>query len=208
MKHWTEQEVEFLKKYYPLSGKQYCAKKLKRTESSVKTKAQKLGIKYKNYKTNNEQKPLIYEKEAAVFKFKPLEPYKNATTKIWHRHIPCGFELLANPNDILQERATCPRCRDIVNKTTFTYFIYFEELDLYKVGISCNPITRFNTFGYKPTLLAFNKYTTRGEARAKELLFLRKVNVYMKNTGKLKTGNTETFTLPNTFLRDQLKNSC
>ena len=208
MKNWSKEEIEILEECYPIAGKKYCSKKLNRSESSVKSKAQKLGIKFHNFKTENELKVLRYEKEAAVFKFKPLEEYKTATTKIWHKHVECGFELLADPNSIIQERTLCPRCRDNENKITFTYFIYFKELDLYKVGISFNPINRLKNFGVKPSLLAFKKYETRGKAREAELLFLRKVSNYMKNTGKLTSGNTETFTLPNKNLVDQLKKSC
>lgn len=40
---WTEQEVEYLEKFYEKKGVSYIAKKLDRTVYSVKRKAQKLG---------------------------------------------------------------------------------------------------------------------------------------------------------------------
>ena len=42
-KKWTEQEISYIDKFYEKRGVPYLAKKLKRTEASVKHKAQSLG---------------------------------------------------------------------------------------------------------------------------------------------------------------------
>ena len=40
---WTNEEVEYLEKFYNRRGVGYIAKKLNRTENSIKRKAQRLG---------------------------------------------------------------------------------------------------------------------------------------------------------------------
>jgi len=44
-KNWTLEEIEYLKKYYPVKGKMYCVQVLGRSESSVRYKASFLGLK-------------------------------------------------------------------------------------------------------------------------------------------------------------------
>lgn len=44
---WSDEDVEFLKKYYPTKGRKYCSAQLNRNESSVQKKINALGLKKK-----------------------------------------------------------------------------------------------------------------------------------------------------------------
>lgn len=48
---WTEEDIQFLKKYYPTKGRKYCSTHLNRNESSVQKKINALGLKKKKKKT-------------------------------------------------------------------------------------------------------------------------------------------------------------
>lgn len=48
MKKYTVKEIDFLKKNYPLYGSKYCANILKRKESAIYAKANKIGLKRTN----------------------------------------------------------------------------------------------------------------------------------------------------------------
>lgn len=61
-KIWLQEEYEFLKKYYPMYGSEYCAEKLERNKKAIISKANKLkikftGVRYKYSKENIE--PII-----------------------------------------------------------------------------------------------------------------------------------------------------
>lgn len=45
-KIWTEQEYDFLKKYYPLYGSEYCSDNLERNKKAIISKATKMKIKF------------------------------------------------------------------------------------------------------------------------------------------------------------------
>ena len=53
LKHWTKQEIKFLKENYPLRGKQYCCTQLNRGEGSVRWMTSMLKIRYIKDKTKN-----------------------------------------------------------------------------------------------------------------------------------------------------------
>ena len=42
---WTEEEINFLREFYPKQGRKYCGEKLNRSIESVRRKAESLGIK-------------------------------------------------------------------------------------------------------------------------------------------------------------------
>lgn len=44
--------------------------------------------------------------------FSALEAYKNAQTKILHRHNKCGTEWMVKPNSLLTESGGCPTCNE------------------------------------------------------------------------------------------------
>ena len=195
MKIWTKEDVAFLRDFYPKYGKSYCAKKLGRTESAAKTKAQKLGIKFKDYEQYKKTKE-DYLLELAALGFELIDEFKGVRTKIWHRH-RCGFEYQAMPTSIITDRARCPACssKGFLEPHTL-YFIKFEELNLYKLGITKNLSQRMKSFGYAPTVIKTWEFRNGNEARNKEQALLKgKLKDRLCNTGLLKTGNTETFKL-------------
>jgi len=51
-KEWTEKDVEFLKKNYPIYGCEFCANELKRTKTSIRGKAQHFAL---NLECRNEK---------------------------------------------------------------------------------------------------------------------------------------------------------
>lgn len=114
--------------------------------------------------------------------------YSGAHLKIKHKHSICGYEWDITPSAILRGRG-CPVCK---NKTSDkVYKIYFPELDLYKIGVAKDVHTRIQNFGYKAIILDVIKCNNSGEAKDLEKLLLSKEKLV--NTGKLKSGNTETY---------------
>jgi predicted Zn-ribbon and HTH transcriptional regulator len=194
MKSWTEAEIDVLMDNYPKHGKEYCAKILGRSTSSVKSKAQKLGIKHTAYsKYVKTQKD--HERDIKGLGYSLIDEYIDPTTKIWHKHNKCGFEFKAAPTALITDRAQCPNCAShSLSEPHYLYFIKFEELGLYKVGITKNLNTRLKQFGYSPTLLKSWYFTDGNDARNNEQRLLKGVLCQkLANTGKLRTGNTETF---------------
>jgi hypothetical protein len=47
---WTEEDISFLKKYYPTKGRKHCSNSLNRNESSVQKKINSMGLKKKKKK--------------------------------------------------------------------------------------------------------------------------------------------------------------
>lgn len=117
-----------------------------------------------------------------------LGTYSGAHIKIRHVHSICGYEWDITPSAILRGRG-CPACK---NKTSDkVYKIYFPELDLYKIGIAKDVHTRIQNLGYKAIVLDVIKCKDSGEAKNLEKLLLSKEKLV--NTGKLRSGNTETY---------------
>ena len=118
-----------------------------------------------------------------------LETYINSKTKILHRHKVCGYEWSTRPSNILQGSG-CPVCQHI--NSNFLYFIYFPELDLYKIGITSSFKRRSKQFGYIPEIISLKRYESGKEAYIEEQHILKELDPYLVNTGKLWSGNTET----------------
>lgn len=160
-----------------------------RTAVAVKTKALRLGLKGSSRKHTTEQ-----YKAALPNDIELLEEYVNDKTKILHRH-SCGHEWLARPSDIKQGKS-CPVCAnngfDQI-KTGFTYLIYFKKLDLYKIGKTGNMVKRFKHFGHKPELIFYREFKLGSDAGLLERQWLENIKHLKVNTGKLKSGNGETF---------------
>lgn len=200
-KFWSEEEVNFLKKNYPDKGQSYCSKSLNRTERAVRDKARKLGISSNNSRLAKSEslKSGEYSKTLLNTNYTSLEPYITGKTKILHKHDICGYEWKVAPDDI-KVLKRCPHCsslgRDLAGKT-YLYFIYFESLNLYKVGITNSWSKRKNEFGEQAQLLTLDEFPAREDAKLQESILLDKLSMYMYNSGLLNNGNTETFLWPN-----------
>ena len=195
MKRWTEEEINFLRKNYPLYGKIYCADKLNRTVNSIRMKAARLKLKSSLKGQHNTINNENYLKRLIDTEYEALEPYQRSQIKIKHKHKKCGYIWKVSPNN-LEKLVGCPNCskKGISLRKTFLYIIYFPILDIYKVGTTVNWKKRKYDFGYEPKLLDLKEFNSGPEARKAEKELLKNVNLY--NTGELKNGNTETFIWP------------
>ena len=192
-KTWEEEEIEFLKEFYPTEGPALCAEVLDRTCSSIKRKTNRLGLKlidaYKDRRLSHEEYVSTVGDDYEV-----LESYINNRTKILHKHKLCGYEWKAFPNNIKQNRS-CPKCFKGFNieEPSSVYLAYFPILGLHKVGVTNNWERRKHEFGYEAELILKLDYDKAYEALEKEKEWLSNLSDYMLNTGELKAGNTETF---------------
>ena len=128
-----------------------------------------------------------------------LEQYKNDSIKIRHKHLTCGNEWFISPNHILRGRG-CPKCAISgfdATKPAYFYWIKFENLNnLEKIGITNNINNRMKQFGYAPTIIKSVYFNIGQQAKDLEEYYLKLLKPYLTNTGKLKSGNTETFRFP------------
>lgn len=131
-----------------------------------------------------------YEKELSSTEYEVLEPYTTNAAKILHKHIICGHEWLVSPNSILSGKG-CPECAS--KNSNIVYILNFPELDLYKVGITNNLARRVTQFGYTCSLLFAQEYENGSQAYNIEQQILDWLVDRLVNTGKLASGNTETF---------------
>ena len=76
-KKWTQEELNILKKYYPIYGINYCFSKLNRTKRSIKQKRKNLNI-----PPNNESVKPHYYKENLDFIVKSSKSYTECLYKI------------------------------------------------------------------------------------------------------------------------------
>ena len=131
-----------------------------------------------------------------------LEEYLGTDIHIMHKNIICNHTWKARPHDILGKFTDCPECNKGFNKynPAYVYCIYFKDLDLYKVGITKSIKKRMTEFGYKPEIIFSRYFKTGLEAINLENEFLKNVNELLYNTGKLTSGNTETFKIKDTWL--------
>lgn len=194
-KPWSIEEEDFLTKYYPIKGVSYCADALMRSKSAIKGKALRLNlelIKYKAKKKTTEQYRSEIPKDYIV-----LEEYLGGKIPLLHKHLTCGYEWTVQPNNIISGRG-CPACSTKGFNPTlpgYLYFIYFEELNLYKIGITNRSKGRFKEFGYTPKIIKQVLFETGSKAREVEQAILKKYQDYKHDSGLLKSGNTETLLL-------------
>lgn len=191
MKRWVQDEIDLLKVMIKQNySHTECGEELNRSISAVQTKCYELKI-ISNY--NKKRNTKEYQKEIND-SLMVLEPYINAHTKILHKHI-CGHIWKAEPNSILKGKS-CPKCADYgfdTSKPAVTYCLYFNKLNLYKVGITGNLNRRLKEYNYNPEVVFIRKFKTGLEAKELEKLWLKNINHLKVNTNKLFTGNTETF---------------
>jgi hypothetical protein len=135
--------------------------------------------------------------------YKPIEHYINSRTKILHE---CPVEghrpWYITPHNILQGNR-CPACSKSgfdSTKPSKLYFLSFEhnEITYYKVGITNRTTQERHSADWKPLniqLLWELDFESGAEARKLEKQILEDNNMFLINTGALRSGNTETFTV-------------
>ena len=184
---WLDSELKLLNKYYPINGAKYCASIINKTIDTIQQKASRLKLKHIT-STNKLKSDVWYLNKIKDLDIISLETYIGTETKILHKHSKCGYEWLVTPHKILAGRG-CPACK--YKNAKQLYFIYFEELNLYKVGVTNNYKRRLKEFGHTPELISLKEYKTAKEAYEEEQYLLSKLPLV--NTGELNSGNTETF---------------
>jgi len=132
-----------------------------------------------------------------------LEDYKGSATPIKHRHVVCGHEWDASPNNILKGTG-CPICCGKGFNPLAAGYLYFVEFTndnevYFKVGITNNINLKdrfekdWSTFNMREV---WKKYYQIGQdARNKEKEILQTYSEFKFNTRVLKSGNTETLTV-------------
>ena len=83
-----------------------------------------------------------------------------------------------------------------LNKPGITYLVYFPKIDIYKVGVTGVGTKERNNQQVLDYQIILERYfDTCGDAFILEQKWLENIQEYKINTGKLNTGNTETFRL-------------
>jgi hypothetical protein len=204
---WSDEEVKVLIKHYSIEGLKYCVNILGKSSSSVIHKANRLKL-YTKCAGNIFKTTEKYKEELKNTEFEVLEEYKGSHKKILHKHKICGYIWAAEPSNILQGYG-CPNCANYgfqPNKPAQLYFIYFKELNLYKIGITNNFDRRKKEFGYISEIIQIKDFKLGSEAYILEQKILKELKPFLVNTGKLKSGNTETlFEPPLNSILDMLK---
>jgi hypothetical protein len=184
---WSSEEIELLQELYPKLGWS-CHLDIGRSRKAVNVQASRLKLKsslgsgrLKFIDTYAEQ---IKHKNLIV-----LEEYKGTRVSILHKHLDCGTEWSTRPDYILNANSSCPKCYH--NYSDHVYLIYFEEFDLYKIGITNNINKRLKRYNKTPTLIYSINLSNYDRARDLEKQLLSMVNLV--NTNLLNDGNTETF---------------
>jgi len=197
---WTESDTAFLRTYYPEKGAEYCSTKLDRTNRAVRDKARKLGL--TSNKSRLAASSLLkageYVESLRSTDYEALEPYATSKTPILHMHKTCGYKWETTPDNI-KVISGCPNCSSYANiqdKPTYLYLVYFESLDLYKIGVTLNWNKRKYEFGEKPTLLSLLEFSSGTLAYASEKVLKYKLQKHFVDFGILNSGNTETFIWP------------
>ncbi len=134
---WTESDITFLREHYYENGSAFCAEKLGRTNSSIYSKAQKLGIKskHKKLKTTTQYVSELLERELKV-----LGNYINDYTPISHECSVCGNIWDNSPSHILQGQG-CPSCKGGVAKSHEKYVEQLNRQDIEVLDNYVNAIT-------------------------------------------------------------------
>ena len=188
-KTWTEKDLTNLIEYAKLGyTSTIIATKLGRTTKSILNMASLKNIKLlgNNPKDNNLFKKQVKDKVIV------LEKYINSTTHIKCQCIKCMCIRKPKPNDLIQGTG-CPICAINPAIPKYTYLLYFNTLDLYKIGITNNIPNRRSQLGIKSEVI-FSRYFDNGQDAYKlEQKWLENIKLLKVNTSKLRSGNTETF---------------
>ena len=189
---WVPEELSILRKQAELGlSSLEISKIISRTELAINKMASINNIKIK---ANRGKDPDIfltelYHKNNTVT---VLGSYSGNKTHIKCMCNICNHIWSPTPNKLLSGRG-CPLCAINPKTSKYVYLLYFESLDLYKIGISTNIARRRKELGVASKLI-FNLYFKNGrEAYLLEQKWLINVSDLKINTGLLKSGNTETF---------------
>ena len=215
---WTEEELEFLNKYYLDKGPEYCVKNLNRTYNAILLKASNLklirtarwtkeeieflvdnyinGPEYCAEKLNKTVKA-VYKKAYDLKLTKSIVRWSEQDVQFLIDNYPnkgLGYcaEKLGRNGISIQDKAIELKLRSNHRyKSNIVYVVYFPDLFLYKVGITNNVECRIKQFGQPCVILKAQKCEPT-EAAELERDLLKSVTLI--NTGALNNGNTETFT--------------
>ena len=150
---WSEEEDSILIKTYTTKGLKASISLLpNKSYKQIVRRAKRLGL--SSGASFHRKDDSDYKKEAEKLGYTVLGFYTNNYTKILHKHNACGYVWDKIPKD-LNKLKGCPNCSifGFTESSNLLYYIYFPELDLYKVGITNNWDVRKKTFGYTPVLL-------------------------------------------------------
>jgi len=129
--------------------------------------------------------------------FTVLEEYKGYDTKILHGH-SCGYTWSVSPSSLLKNRG-CPNCSKSgfnPNIPGLIYLVHFYTLNMYKIGITNRTVKeRFRGEPYPYEIILYRKFDKGRAAKKLEAKWLDNTKNLKYNSGKLKSGNTETFCL-------------
>ena len=202
VKRWTDEELELLRKHYPLEGVAFCMEALSRTKSSVVFKAHELRIKSPPNKakpwTHERYELELLERELDVV---PLERYINAREPILHTCFE-GHEWKVRPDSLLRGRSGCPKCAKYGFDVTSPAIFYYVRLQkdnqfYYKVGVTNNSTAMerlFREIDKSPKVLLEKHFNTGAEALEFEKA-ITKQNGKTPVEGILNgTGKTELYT--------------
>lgn len=202
---WSSKDIEFLRNNYPSEDLNYCSQYLNRTIQALRTKAHKLNIKrsstYYNLKTNE-----IYDLEIVNKPLLRLDDYIGANIPITHKCKICSNTWKISPSHILNG-SSCIMCSPNKGyKDNKFGTLYLVELDigdpnkepLYKLGITNNTVKErlgSDLLKFKGTICWTLSSENGSKIRSLESELKAKYKDYQYNTGLLKSGNTETFTV-------------
>lgn len=202
MKRWTKDEEELLIDMV-IARWVYkdIANELNRTVSSIEKKCVRLNIS-SNLKTTEQYKKELKTKCPNI---SCLEDYKGREVKILHKCLKCNKEYKSVPASKLQGYS-CKYCGldnngggIPLNKKGITYLVYIPKFDLYKIGITSRNIKiRMTDNKLKDSeyeIILEHTFRKGIDAMNLEKVWKENLKEYLVNTGKLKSGNTETFRL-------------
>lgn len=218
---WNEDEINILKKYYPIEGSEVRFRLPNRSIKSIQCQASRLGITGNKIWTIKELEILLeyYSKEdlESINKRLPNRTVASIKAKanklglskcswsseeldILIQFYPiegpdCAYRLPKRSRDAVKTRANNLNISfnnlNRYSNTKLVYCLYFPDVDLYKVGITNDINTRIRTFGCEATLIYFVEKDSHLAAKELEQKILS--IVAKANTGLLNSGNTETF---------------
>jgi hypothetical protein len=150
-----------------------------------------LGLKSNNSCTKSNEAYVLQLKDKCDNIIR-LENYINGLIPIKHKCLNCNAIYKIAPKIKLMSSG-CKFCR-IKNKPGILYLVYFESLNLFKIGITTTTVKeRLRSIEYSYTTILELNYNSISEAHNMEKQWLSNIEYLKVNTNLLKSGNTETF---------------
>lgn len=174
---WTREETDFLIRNFEDMPFEAMEKALNRTEQSIRGKAKNLGLKRG------------WTQEEVDFLIQNYEEKGPQYCADW---VGRSYYTTGQKANSLGLKALTR----YENRPTHVYYIYFEDYDLEKIGVTANLEVRFDKIGSKPVIIKSKLFENGLQAFKKEQELLDLVAPYKINEGVLRTGNTETFRAP------------